>query len=68
LAAKEAAAIAEELESRGRERNLEGAKHLLDSLEQQVTKAQRQLAVYLGDGKRPGRGTLAAVKGRSRRH
>jgi HPt (histidine-containing phosphotransfer) domain-containing protein len=68
LAAKDAVATAEELESRGRERNLEGAKDLIDRLERQVGEAQRQLEVFLRDGKRPSGRSVAVGSGRSRRH
>ncbi|MGH9532152.1 MAG: response regulator [Terriglobales bacterium] len=68
LAAKDAVATAEELESRGREGNLEGAEALLTRLERQIAETQRQLAAFLRDGKRPSKRSEASASGRSRRH
>ncbi len=68
LAARDAVTTAQELESRGRERNLEGAQDLLDRLERQVEEAQRQLEAFFRDGKRPSGRSVAAGSDRSRRH
>ncbi|MGH9648930.1 MAG: response regulator, partial [Terriglobales bacterium] len=68
LAAREAVATAEELESRGREGNLEGTEQMLQRLERQIGETQRQLAAFLRDGKRPSKRSEMARAGRSRRH
>ncbi|MCI0354475.1 MAG: response regulator [Acidobacteria bacterium] len=68
LAARDAVATAEELESRGREGNLEGAEDLLIRLERQMGETRRQLAAFLRDGKRPSERSETARPRRSRRH
>jgi HPt (histidine-containing phosphotransfer) domain-containing protein len=68
LAARTAAATAEELESRGRRGNLKGAERLLQRLERQVGEAQQQLAAFLRDGKRPSERSEMARSHRTRRH
>ncbi len=65
--ARLAAATAQELESAGRERNLERATHLLPALEQQVGQVRKELSELLGANGTPRRAERAGARRARRR-